>query len=87
MFVDFVCLWDDPAVCVYFLCLCLSCVYCCDGFPVFVTYCLVETLPVKLDDIYFGLYIYLKFAFISSEIGTQTENKNVFKINMNCGIF
>jgi hypothetical protein len=32
------------------------------------------------------MYDFLGFAFLSSEIGTQTENENVFKINLNCGI-
>jgi hypothetical protein len=27
------------------------------------------------------------FSFFFSEIGTQTENKIIFKINLNCGIF
>jgi hypothetical protein len=32
-------------------------------------------------------YGFLGFDFLSSELGTQTENKSVFKINLNCGIF
>jgi hypothetical protein len=32
-------------------------------------------------------YGFLGFDFLSSEWGTQTENKTIFKINLNCGIF
>jgi hypothetical protein len=32
-------------------------------------------------------YGFLGFIFLSSELGTQTENKNIFKINLTYGIF
>jgi hypothetical protein len=32
-------------------------------------------------------YDFLGFAFLSSELETQTENKNIFKINLIYGIF
>jgi hypothetical protein len=32
-------------------------------------------------------YGFLGFDFLSSELGTQTENKAVLKINLNCSIF
>jgi hypothetical protein len=31
-------------------------------------------------------YGFLRFVFLSSEIGTQIENENAFKINLNCVI-
>jgi hypothetical protein len=30
---------------------------------------------------------FLGFTFLSSKLETQTENKNVIKINLNCDIF
>jgi hypothetical protein len=33
------------------------------------------------------MYGFLGFDFLSLELGIQTENKIVFKINLNCGVF